>query len=159
MRSVPVRAALLASLFVCGVSLLSALQVKEYDPATGKWTEAQQFIRPVGGNSVIIWLFKPDGSESKAIAAVESTGEIGFTSTGIATGAESLSDLRFFDPPNYDPTTPGKWQKITKAELAQGRVVVTMDDGRIFTIYGLRGFSAIIESGRVIPESPKPPAN
>jgi hypothetical protein len=160
MRSIVMRVVMLAGLFVWGATLSLALQTKVLDPATGQWKEVPQAIQSVGDNSIIIWLFKPDGGESNAIAAVEAKGKIEFMSSGIVSGEGSLIDLRFFDPPDYDPQKPGKWQKITKAELVQGRVVITLEDGGVFTIYSIGGnFSALIVPGRVVPEPPKPATN
>ncbi len=160
MKAVLIRIVLLAGLLGWGAAASLAAQVKVYDPSTGKWKEAPQAVEAMGDNAAIIWLFKPDsGADSKAIAAVELKGRMEFMSSGIVSGEQSLVDLRFFDPPDFNPETPGKWQKIAKAELIQGRVVLTLDDGRVFTMYGMSGFSAVIEPGRVIPEPPKPAAN
>lgn len=157
MKPTAARVVLLAWLFVNVAVVSPALQViRKYDPATKTWKEAPQSIEAIGDKSAYIELFRPEGGDSKSIAALELKGSLEFMSTGIVKGEESMVSVGFFDPPTYDQTKPAKWQKITKAELVQGRVVITMEDAKVFTIYGVNGFSAVIEPGRVIPEPPKP---
>ncbi len=160
MRTISARTILLIWLcLVCGAGVAAA-QTTVYDPATGKWNEVPQAFEPTPGSSVIIWLFSPGSDNSKAIAAVEAKDKVLFMSTGIVSGQDSFADLRFFDPPDYDPQKPGKWLKITKTELVQGRAIVTLEDGKVWTIYGLMpSFSGMIAPGRAVPEPPKPAAN
>jgi len=159
MRSPTARIFVLALLSATLPLAVLTAQVKVLDKTTGQWKEVPQTIKSVGDNSAIIWLFQPGNDNPKAIAAVELKGSLQFESTGIVSGVDGLVDLRLFDPPSYDPKMPGRWQKIIKAELVQGRAIVTLEDGRIFTIYGLNSsISAIIVPGRTIPEASKPVA-
>ncbi len=156
MRSVAVRIAVLGCMTMLFAVPSMAFQTRLYDPVTKTWKEVPQSFK---GNGIIM-LFKPGGDNSKAIAAVDFNGKIDFMSTGVVSGENALLSIRKLSPPGYDPSTPGTWQKITKSELVQGRVVITTDSGETFTLYGFEGnFTAWFEPGRVIPEPPKPDTN
>ena len=89
-----------------------------------------------------IALYKPEGKKLKCFALLEIKGRIEFGDAGILKGEEAFLRLQTIDAPD-------KWLKITKQELIKGKVVITTEDNKIYTIYDLQGdYIGKIMSGR-----------
>jgi len=88
------------------------------------------YISTVGDQTAGIPLFKEEGKEFKRFAIVEIKGSVGIGADGIVNGADSFLRLQLLQDKD-------KWLKITKRELVQGRLVVTTENGDMYTIWGL----------------------
>lgn len=108
------------------------------------------FISTIGDNTGTIALFKPDGEDFKKFALAEIKGQIEFGAAGISKGEDSFLRLQTLD-------TPDKWLKIVKRELVKGKLVITTEEKKVFTIFDLQGnYLAKIVPGRPGPEVDEP---
>src|SRR6185369_3454776 len=89
-------------------------------------------ISTLGDEPGNLALFEQKGEKYEKFALVEVKGKIVMDASGIAKGADCFLRLQTVAKPN-------RWVKITKRELIKGRLVVTTEDGQVFTIYDLSG--------------------
>lgn len=106
------------------------------------------FISTVGDNTGTLALYKSEGKEFKQFALIEIKGSIEFGTAGILKGEEAFLRIQTIDAPE-------KWLKITKRELIKGRVVITTEDKKVYTIYDLQGNYV----GKIMHGSVEPKAN
>lgn len=103
-----------------------------------------QFISTIGDQTGNIGLYKQvDKDNFTQVAIVEIKGSIEFGSAGIMKGGENAF-LRL-----QTTDAPDKWLNIVKKELVNGRVIITTEDKKVYTIYDLQGnYVGKIASGR-----------
>lgn len=106
-----------------------------------------QRFSTIGDRTARIALYKQEGNDSKMMAIAEIKGTVEFGPDGISKGGENaFVRLQTTDAPD-------KWVDITKRELVNGRVIVTTDEAKVFTIFDLQGdFAGKIAVGRVTGE-------
>ena len=103
-----------------------------------------QFISTIGDRTGTIGLYKQiDKDNFQQVALAEIKGSIEFGSAGILKGGENaFVRLQTTDAPD-------KWLNIVKKELVNGRVVITTENNKVYTIYDLQGnYVGRIASGR-----------
>jgi len=100
----------------------------------------------IGGNTANVSLY--DEKTRAVVALAQIKGRIQFTLDGdFETGAEAgFVQLQVSEQKD-------KWLTITKRELAKGRVILTVETGKVYTIYNAdSNFRALIASGRILPK-------
>lgn len=121
--------------FVCAV-LMSSIAIAQ-----------MQRFSTIGDRVARIALYRQDGNDFKMMAIAEIKGTVEFGPDGIAKGGENA----FVRLQTTD--SPDKWADITKKELVNGRVIVTTEEAKVFTIFDLQGdFAGKIAVGRVTGE-------
>lgn len=85
-------------------------------------------------------LYKEIDKEYKLFAYVEIKGRITFTTQGILSGEEGFLRLQLIEAKD-------KWIPITKRELVEGKVIITTEDGKKYSIFnlGIGDFAAQIQ--------------
>jgi len=105
---------------------------------------AEFYLKTIEGQTATMSLY--DEPTRQVVALAKFKGEIRFDDAGIKAGGEAV----FLQLQTTDQKD--KWLNITKRELVKGRVILTTETGKVYTIYELdpNGFRGLIASGRVI---------
>jgi hypothetical protein len=104
------------------------------------------YMKTLPGQTATMSLY--DEQTRAVVALAEFQGEIRFDDAGIQPGGETAFK-RLQTNEQKD-----KWLAITKRELIKGRVILTTEAGKLYTIYELDpggSFRGLVASGRVIP--------
>jgi len=103
-------------------------------------------IATVGNNTGTIGLYKPNGTSTFAL--VEFKGNLEWGTDGIHCCKEAFLRLQTAEAPD-------KWLNIISSDLVKGRVIVTTEENKVYTIFNLQGnYFGRIEVGRVLGENP-----
>jgi len=84
-----------------------------------------------------------EGNQYKRSAIIKVKGAIGIGSEGIVSGKETFLSLQVLGGSE-------QWKDIVKRELVKGRLVITTEDHKVYTIYDLDGnyYNGKIKDGK-----------